>query len=310
MIYIDMGANRLGNQLFRYAFARLLQESNPDQQIIFNFDAVNRFHREANDGYENSLRFFHTRGTEKNDEIRYSIIQYMVLKLYRRFYPRNTDFCRRNRYERRWVGVLAFFGLYFLSLGYYPFRLKKPWWVSHLIVNGCFECEQYFKGIERLLKEEIVPLKHLDGENLEIMSRIRNSCSVAVCVRRGDFLNKYNAGTYAICDLSYFEKAIDLIKKRLPNPSFFFFSDDLTWVKENIKVTDSECYYELEGSEVWETFQLMYSCQHFIISNSTMHWWAQFLGSNQKKIVIAPSRWYNIDFKSDLYQENWTLIEV
>ncbi|TGX80323.1 hypothetical protein E5358_13275 [Palleniella muris] len=37
----------------------------------------------------------------------------------------------------------------------------------------------------------------------------------------------------------------------------------------------------------------MRSCKHFVISNSTLHWWAQYLCENQDKIVVTPDRWYN-----------------
>lgn len=38
---------------------------------------------------------------------------------------------------------------------------------------------------------------------------------------------------------------------------------------------------------------MMYPCKHFVIPNSTLSWWAQYLAENKDKIVISPDHWYN-----------------
>jgi len=145
---------------------------------------------------------------------------------------------------------------------------------------------------------------------VKLMHIIQNNNSVAVCVRRGDFLNAKNAEMYNVCGLSYYERAIKLIKQRIAKPVFIFFSDDLDWVKEHLDVGNCDCFYESGKDEVWETMRLMSSCKHFIISNSTFHWWAQYLCDYPDKVVVAPSRWYGNKLESALYQDNWDLISV
>lgn len=302
---------RLGNQMFQYAFMRQLQKHNPSEVLIYNFDEINR--DKYNSGFfnENLLDNFNTEGTERQDALNYSIPQYIIYKLWNRFYPRTTSFYKRNRYERRWVRVMEFFGMYYLGLGYYPFRLKKPWWVKNIIVRGSFECDRYFAGLQEELRNHFQPKEPLQQHNKELMNIIQKSNSIAISIRRGDFVDDENTkNIYFVCNNLYYEKAIATIREKVVNPVFIFFSNDIEWVKENIKIEDCQCYYESGKDKVWETMRLMSSCKHFIISNSTMHWWAQYLSPNPNKIVVAPSRWYNNEFKSQIYQDNWTLIPV
>ncbi len=310
MIYISIGG-RLGNQMFQYAFARQLQKHNPAETMIYNFDQVHR--DKYNSGFfnENQLEYFNTEGTERQDALNFSILQYIVWKIYNKFYPQRGTFFSKDKYERRWIPVMEFFGLYYLNLGYYSFRLRKPWWIKDIIVKGSFECDKYFRGCEDELRKHFQPKNILQEHNKNLMDIINRSNSVAISIRRGDFVDDEKIKSkYYVCDKAYYGKAIALIKEKVENPVFIIFSNDIEWAKQNIKIEGCQCYYESGKDEVWETMRLMSSCKHFIISNSTMHWWAQYLGTNPDKIVVAPSRWYNDEYVSQIYQNNWELIEV
>jgi len=311
MIYINMGGGRLGNQFFRYAFARLLQKHNPGEVIIYNCDEIHRTYCTSGFHNENTLRYFNTRGVDYQDAINYSIAQYIILKIYNRFFPHGGSFKSINRYDRKWVKVLEFFGLYFLNLGYYPFRLKKPWWVKDIIVNGSFECDRYFSEIKDELLEAFQAKEPLQEYNQELMQTIQSTKSIAISIRRGDFVDDPQIKSkYFVCDKTYYEQAISLIREKIVNPTFIFFSNDIEWVKQNIHIEGCQCYYESGRDEQWEVMRLMSACKHFIISNSTFHWWAQYLSTNKNKIVIAPSRWFNDEYRSEIYQDNWITLPV
>lgn len=128
--------------------------------------------------------------------------------------------------------------------------------------------------------------------NRQLYDIITQSNSVFLGVRRGDFLQGDNRRIFYVCDLSYYQRAIEYMQAHVADPVFIVFSNDIPWVRENL-IIDGKAYYESGHDPVWETFRLMYSCKHFIISNSTLHWWAQFRSDSHDKIVVAPERWYN-----------------
>lgn len=70
------------------------------------------------------------------------------------------------------------------------------------------------------------------------------------------------------------------------------------------------CIFENPKNNVFETFYLMRCCKHFIISNSTFHWWAQYLSISDNKIVYAPNIWNNENVAREIYLKKWILIDV
>lgn len=298
---------RLGNQLFQYAFIRNLQINNPGTKVVYHFDEVYSG-GDASNGWVNSLRWFNTVGIkEENLSVSFSFIQRVLLRLYWGKYPHNGSLTKKNQYQRRWISILSRFGLFYLDLGFFSFPKKIKY---ETVVLGNFECEKYFNEIKDILVEEIQPTYPIKKKNLTLYNLIKSNNSVCISIRRGDFVeNKLFKKVHNVCTQEYYMKAIERIKSKIENPVFFFFSDDIDWVKNNIKI-DYPCYYEDGNDPVWEKLRLMYSCKHFIISNSSFSWWAQYLGRNKEKIVVAPSKWYNDPFESSLFQSNWEIVNI
>lgn len=182
---------------------------------------------------------------------------------------------------------------------------------KNIVLNGYWQSEKYFSDIANIIKQEFKPNKMLLEKNVNLYHAIQNSNSVCVTIRRGDFMNDKNKDTFYVCDENYFSEALAEMKRIIPDCTFFGFSDDIEWVKENVKFP-GEVYFETGDDPIWEKLRLMSSCKHFILSNSSFSWWAQYLSDESNKVVIAPDIWYKKgkNKHADIYQEGWKLIHI
>lgn len=175
-----------------------------------------------------------------------------------------------------------------------------------------FHCSyRYPELVRKELLEDFQFPHQRDNKLVELENIFKRKTVVGVHVRRGDFLNsKYSREMGNICTKEYYIKAVDCIKKKCSNLTFCFFSNDMSWVKNNIKEENAlyidrsmfEEYYD------WYDMYLMSICNHNIIPNSTFGWWGAWLNKNPDKIVIAPKRWRNRWEATDWCPPEWVLI--
>lgn len=73
--------------------------------------------------------------------------------------------------------------------------------------------------------------------------------------------------------LPYYKNAIAEMENRITGPSYYVFSDDISWVKENIPLKKAVYVTWNKGEDSWQDMMLMSHCRHHIICNSTFSWW-------------------------------------
>lgn len=210
----------------------------------------------------------------------------------------------------------------FYKLGYftdkYSISYQKDFeFISNKNIHmfGYFQNTQYFENIAATLRSDFTFKRPLNDQNLDISEKIDSTNSVAIHIRHGDYQNNKNATfNFAICDLSYYKDAINYVMNRANNPTFYIFSDDPDWVKENIRIEDHSTYYIdwNKGNNSYIDMQLMSLCKHNITANSTFSWWAAWLNNNPDKIVVVPSNWFLSKEKNELlkhfYPKEWIKI--
>lgn len=176
--------------------------------------------------------------------------------------------------------------------------------------SGYFNTEKYFDNIQDIIRDDF-KLKKFYDEILPIPLRekIRQTTSVSIHVRRGDYVNVKNINKYhGVCEEEYYMRAVNLMRSKLSNLSFFVFSDDIDWCKKNLKFMEETTF--VSGLKNYEDLILMSECKHNIIANSTFSWWGAWLNKNVNKIIIAPKNWLastNIE-TSDLLLKTWIKI--
>ncbi|MBS6577346.1 alpha-1,2-fucosyltransferase [Parabacteroides goldsteinii] len=175
---------------------------------------------------------------------------------------------------------------------------------------GGWHSEKYYclveKEIRSLFKFDV---GKLNVKSFNLKEQLDNCNAVSLHVRRGDYVNELNKNKFGdICSIEYYRKSINYIRKRVDNPVFIVFSDDIEWTKNNIYLEN--CIYVdwNKGKDSWQDMCLMSFCKHNINANSTFSWWGAWLNNNRNKIVIVPNSFIRGISTPDLYPEKWIKI--
>jgi hypothetical protein len=279
----------LGNQLFGYAAGRALAHRlgtslildcrNPDRPVYLDRYAVN-------------ARFL--RNGPSNVRDRYAKLQRRygtVVAEIHRLFPRTT------RVEGQLFRV---------------FEERQPFTYGQefgsvkgaIYLNGYWQSFRYADEVLPIIRAELQPRADLTERNMrwhETIRRLGNS--ICVHVRRGDYLKT----AFGLCSATYYKNAAAVMRERVGNDAtFFVFSDDLPWCRDQLPINDA-VFIEGNADDPVDELRLMAACRHHIIANSTFSWWAAWLGHHDQQVVIAPEPWIStVSQCPDLIPGSWT----
>lgn len=272
----------LGNQMFQYAFYKSLQSKG----IKVYADLSDFENYPLHNGYELERVFnlrVKTPGKFLLDLFRPNQSKWIFRKLKRILNLKNTYRLEKKEFN---------FDASFLNN-------------NNNYYSGYWQNEEYFQTIANQIKHDFKFPEIKGIENQTVMQQIKQAESVALHVRRGDYLK--DPLLSSICDLDYYEQAILSINSKVKNARFFVFSDDITWCQQNLKLENVTYIDWNKGNNSYIDMQLMSNCKHNIIANSSFSWWGAWLNDNTGKIVIAPKKWVNnlaVD-DTDICPKNW-----
>lgn len=165
---------------------------------------------------------------------------------------------------------------------------------AHCYLNGYWQSPRYFVGIESRIREEFQVQDSLTERTRELVLRIADGESVAVHVRRGDYIsNPTAASVHGTCGSAYYEAAERLLLENRPGAQAFVFSDEPAWAAGNLRLSMPTTFVAHNPPERdYEDLYLMAQCRHHIIANSTFSWWGAWLATHPHKFVVAPRLWF------------------
>ena len=212
------------------------------------------------------------------------------------------------------VGILKLYpAVKFLAKGHLFSKIKNT--IKRKIgfnQEGLYQSEEYFNNIKDVIKKEFTLKNPLGNEAGASEKEMNNSLfPISLHIRRGDYVkNKIVREILGTLPLEYYKQAINFVTKNIKNPTFFIFSDDIEWAKENLKTSLPTVFVSKQGIKDYEELILMSKCKHNIIANSSFSWWGAWLNQNSDKIVIAPKQWFvdkTVD-EANILPEGWVAL--
>ena len=286
----------LGNQMFQYAFYLALKKNYPNCNVMMD---INHVIEKDHNGFELDRVF----GIERKQAKYQDVVK--LAGIYPKEFPHGKIFSKLMKISNVLHGPKESYIKPDDTCLYYKevFELNP---LKSYLFEGRWTDEKYFSSVQEEVKKSFTFQPELSEQNQKYKERMEETNSVSIHIRRGDFA----ANGFYLLPVAYYQDALKEIKKKEKNLELFIFTDDVELVKKEFYFEDPFTIVEGNtGNDSYVDMQLMASCKHNIIANSTFSFWGAFLNDNPDKIVVAPSR-FNKLHEAGFYCREWTILDV
>ena len=249
----------LGNQLFNYAFGRVLSLHH---QVPLKTDLY-WFKHEVNTAYRTyGMSHFDIQAPEASWQ---ELDEYIFAdtKWHRLTTPYYKRVCIREKARR-----------------YDPNVWRFP---RKTFLTGYWQAWRYYANYHEELRREFRIVTPPSASAARLYDQFRSDSSVAIHIRRGDYLTNQS---FNVLPIDYYNTAINYLQERYESLNWYVFSDDPKWAYDNL--TSAKNPFIVQGLADIDDFRLMNSTNHSIIANSTFSWWAAWLKPLDGRTIIAP----------------------
>lgn len=168
-------------------------------------------------------------------------------------------------------------------------------------LTGYFQSWKYFNDIASSLRSELI-LKSPRSSWFDVMENDikRSGPSIAVHVRRGDYLRTRNAAYHGVLGRDYYARALESLRANGVSGRLVIFSDEPNSAAELISgLGDIHLVHPTENVHPMESIALMSRCSAVVTANSSFSWWGAWLADPALTTVVSPAPWMRSSLLDD-----------
>ena len=278
----------LGNQMFQYALSVALRQAFPEERVLLDLSCFRGYPKHFGFELPGIFNISYEEASWRDvARVAYPFPNFQTWRFGSRLLPtRKSTLLEKNDFT------------------FEPTALTRP---KDTYYDGYWQHEEYFRDIRPQILQAFCFPDFADERNQQAASRIAQTNSVGIHVRRGDYLtDPLFCGTGT---LDYYTQAIRRMKELTRPELFVVFSNDIGWTQQNIApiIGDVPILYAdwNTGPQSFHDIHLMSLCRHNIIANSSFSWWGAWLNTNEDKQVIAPAYWMNVKNVCSPAADSW-----
>lgn len=285
----------LGNQMFQYAFYKVLQDRFSEEDVYIDISSysqrktmngINLVHN----GFELEKVFSLQEGKDflvaADKDVRKLSTQpvNIIKRVLRKYFTKKT---------------------HFIDTGFAlnPAVLDEVNAGKDCYYEGYWQTEKYFCAIEDIIRKSFKFRQNVSEKNRQLMESLKKD-SLSIHVRRGDYLNSPN---HNVCSEVYYLNAVKAFflehSEENFSPDICVFSDDISWCRNELRLEnfiknvlnrsfDRIIYVDWNRKDdSWQDMAVMKECSEHIIANSSFSWWSVWLDDKTGKKIYAPEVW-------------------
>lgn len=283
----------LGNQLFQFATGYALSRRT-NSKILFDKE-------------------FYTKQPKNVSKRKFRLDEFNIKTS--KTYDRSNIGIRilQNRFLNKVIRIFPIFKVQVSQNLYFIKETRKRYAQINLLKNrnyyldGYWQTSLYFQEFKQEIRNLLMQGINFPEDIKELIFEMERENSVAIHIRRTDYIKKKGMKKSNLLEFDYYSNAINFILESVAKPKFYFFSDDIIWAKENFSYLDNTVFVNFiyEKSDIYDLV-LMSKTKHNIISASTFSWWSVWLKeSDIDSIIVSPKI---IALNKNFHEDTWVKI--